>query len=1368
LAFFDIGINVNVNIGPAVANVNSLIAALQKLQAMGNVGAQASVGLNSLNQSIANTNIAAQSLASKAPVLQNFFQVFTSGGQQAATTLAGMRNQFTATVAPVEQLGVVAGQLGTQFTATVAPIVTSQNALRQFSGQLQQTSVQFGNAERSGNRLAELFRGNRGLVFGLSSFFGTLTGIIFEMQLFDDANKQVAASQAQLNQLIAEGKTGSAQYSQAQQALGKDQRFLEFATRNLALAFTNLVPDTILIANGILSLRDKVNAARPAVETLAGTARVAGTELATVGGIAATSATPLGKLGVVGRTAAAGMTEGAVAAGGLRTALVAIGGPIAIILAVAGAIAALALAFQPLIQNAQAADPVYRKLMGVQDEVAKSTKNLADNVKVASDGMETNIKNMVDDIAAHYQKLIADTLHFSQDIKKASQGDITVLGPPAPEITTRGLTGGTSTIQGNKPLSQADLRALQTGKPADFIGPIPQKQPPPPLTPQQEQAKINAEIQARSAKLLTEARQPGEVFANLPPQVPLTMDMFSKFIELNNQRAKIMDDISKRPDKQATDEESLQLASLNQRIQDVITGKEELAKITKDNEKATRDEAKTQRDAATAYREVQQGMDKYNQTLDKMPLLLQDTGGWTKLLSDAEKERQNNIRDGAAVFVGYANAQKLSLGVAEEVWKQGKQLTDGLIHQRDAIAATNILWDNTNTIIPRTNQTIGEFIQKQQELIFSSIDVTKALTNQAYNQYLVGNGYIQAKLDAQQFLDTTIQGAVRNREYAQSLLGIADTLTGQLGYTLGDLIPADAELTNSELELLIKNFIETGQAGETLANIMNSRLADAFDTLNGVIHAEDKKAFSEEFKKFDFGTLGKDATNAFKQMDKDMNAVAKQGEIINNIIDHLRMNLNSGDFKESTLRQGLEAINDAIAKIGEHDPTAKFLKPYTEFIDSLDKGERAQVIRDHGDAINYLADAISDGDLTPLEVIAFYEKFGVSVAAAGGDVSKATQIFQDYITKLNDLKDAADKAEKSVSNVKEIIIGSGGHSVTVKPDHPLTEEEYQKQVQELNKKGVKPIGGRPDNPPPVTTEQQKMIDELNKNVPVAAQKAQTSLANLATQGVRSLTMLAQGSSGPLNGLKNNLNVGYVAAGHLQVGIANLANQGLKSLALLAAASSTAINGLRNNMNVGYVAAGHLQVGIANLDNEGSKSLLQLAQNSSTAATGMKNNFNVAYVAAGHLQVGLANLDNEGSASIKELASNITSALSKVDSKMASTESKVKELAKAFIALAAAAKKAQSAMSGGSGGGSSGSGNQHGLHTTLNADSWLFAHRGERVDIDTVGATQSNKATRASGGGDTTIHLTVNTINQLDGETIGTTVTRKTFRRMSTR
>jgi hypothetical protein len=251
-------------------------------------------------------------------------------------------------------------------------------------------------------------------------------------------------------------------------------------------------------------------------------------------------------------------------------------------------------------------------------------------------------------------------------------------------------------------------------------------------------------------------------------------------------------------------------------------------------------------------------------------------------------------------------------------------------------------------------------------------------------------------------------------------------------------------------------------------------------------------------------------------------------------------------------------------------------------------------------------------------------------------------------------------------------------------------------------------------------------------------------------------------------LKNNLNVGYVAAGHLQVGIANLANQGLKSLALLAAASSTAINGLRNNMNVGYVAAGHLQVGIANLDNEGSKSLLQLAQNSSTAATGMKNNFNVAYVAAGHLQVGLANLDNEGSASIKELASNITSALSKVDSKMASTESKVKELAKAFIALAAAAKKAQSAMSGGSGGGSSGSGNQHGLHTTLNADSWLFAHRGERVDIDTVGATQSNKATRASGGGDTTIHLTVNTINQLDGETIGTTVTRKTFRRMSTR
>ncbi|HTH21333.1 MAG TPA: hypothetical protein VL854_03875, partial [Nitrososphaeraceae archaeon] len=218
MAFFDVGINVNVNIGQSVANVNSLIASMQRLQTMGNIGTQAAAGLNTLNQNLVQTGNTATQTGQKIAQMQNNLNTFASGGANANTVLSSLRTNMASTATSADALGNAASQLKTQFSSTVAPINQGGNALRQFSGQLQQTGTAMNNTATSGNRLAEIFRGNRGLVFGASAFFGTLTGIAFELQLVNDANGQVADSQGKLNQLMAEGKQGSAQYSQAQQA----------------------------------------------------------------------------------------------------------------------------------------------------------------------------------------------------------------------------------------------------------------------------------------------------------------------------------------------------------------------------------------------------------------------------------------------------------------------------------------------------------------------------------------------------------------------------------------------------------------------------------------------------------------------------------------------------------------------------------------------------------------------------------------------------------------------------------------------------------------------------------------------------------------------------------------------------------------------------------------------------------------------------------------------------------------------------------------------------------------------------------------------------------------------------------------------
>lgn len=201
---------------------------------------------------------------------------------------------------------------------------------------------------------------------------------------------------------------------------------------------------------------------------------------------------------------------------------------------------------------------------------------------------------------------------------------------------------------------------------------------------------------------------------------------------------------------------------------------------------------------------------------------------------------------------------------------------------------------------------------------------------------------------------------------------------------------------------------------------------------------------------------------------------------------------------------------------------------------------------------------------------------------------------------------------------------------------------------------------------------------------VQAQKLQTALANLATQGSNSLGILAKNSSLAMNGMSKNFKVGEVASQKLQTGIANLAKQGSNSLGILAKTSSSDMNGMKKNLSVGEVAAQKLQTGLANLDNQGSKSLNELAKASSKAMNGLIHNVQAAQKAVISLIKSIGNLHSK----------TIT----------------IKANVSGPVRLA-----------------------QSGMHETLASDTMILAHAGERVDIGHGGGSGGGSGGSSTGG-----------------------------------
>ena len=112
----------------------------------------------------------------------------------------------------------------------------------------------------------------------MGTIFGTITGVVAEFQLLEEANNSVAEATGKLTEMEAKGEQGTTQYSQAQQQLEKAQRFLRFTTRNLALAVTNFIPEILLLVTSLSKAKVAAEAAGPAFKEVGAVSKAVAAE----------------------------------------------------------------------------------------------------------------------------------------------------------------------------------------------------------------------------------------------------------------------------------------------------------------------------------------------------------------------------------------------------------------------------------------------------------------------------------------------------------------------------------------------------------------------------------------------------------------------------------------------------------------------------------------------------------------------------------------------------------------------------------------------------------------------------------------------------------------------------------------------------------------------------------------------------------------------------------------------------------------------------------------------------------------------------------------------------------------------------------
>ena len=481
------------------------------------------------------------------------------------------------------------------------------------------------------------------------------------------------------------------------------------------------------------------------------------------------------------------------------------------------------------------------------------------------------------------------------------------------------------------------------------------------------------------------------------------------------------------------------------------------------------DEVKRHENLTFATDQDAAAQEKLAKDHDEVTMRLGPEAEMTKTLDENKLKIVGTYRQEAAAIVGVngllglRNDQIARLALTEEVHEHNIRADNQtLLDEADAVGISANVWikyaqshKESLDDVEKLNAGLRGLINTQTDALQIAFKPTQEQIDKLNMSYTAGVVGVKTWADGIAISAKATQGA-------------HDTLVKATDVLVGDWLKG-LKFTDPEMQLIIQDFLETGNVANSTAQIMNQYLAPAFAQFSDAINANKLKDLKKELK--DMPGFKDFSSNTRKEMlgvVEDLNKVQKRSQELKTDVESLALAAEKGVSGKS-LHNIFSQLATDVNSITKVDVDAGPMKKVTDFLGTLSGTELRTGIRTTTPALRAFYAALLDkdtpGDITPEEMQAIIAKYpevfdqvGIKVNPVTGKIegfNSAIGITATNIGTLNpklatlvshvmDLGDEAKTSAEKYQALNDAISKSGEFHVflpQLKSDQPILDDK---------------------------------------------------------------------------------------------------------------------------------------------------------------------------------------------------------------------------------------------------------------------------------------------------------------------------------------
>jgi hypothetical protein len=832
-------------------------------------------------------------------------------------------------------------------------------------------------------KFGQAFSSNKGLIFGMAGLSSAMGEAIGMMGMYGDASAGMKEAQTKVNELVAEGKEGSAEYNQAIQEQTKAQKWLSMATRNTMLSMMDNVFFSTMVISALTKQVSEGGKLSGVIEKLKGAfTGLTGSQKAV------TTATK------VGLDAVSGMTTGLQGMdASMKTTQVSTMGLVTSLAALAAGIGTALLIIQ-LVQQAQDAlekagtklsKPSTGQLFQSPEERMKGwveMQAVIEGTGLSLLDFETNPAKVTDTLI----RLGRVNKETGEIITKDFQG-------PVDKAAQQTAAYASTLMEAGVPLDALREKMLLQGGSTESINAV-----------MKEGAAVTKQHMSATLDSMIATGKFGEVSE-------VTKDQM-----LQQNMAGIAANTIINKYKQAVQSGILPVSQLGKVVEEetkgMLSGKEiteEMVPLVNEYAEAYLTKLAPGADkSAKAIKALAKEDAEYMKRVDESVKLLAQR--------DAENIEMIALQDTISAAVGKTiDLQDANIDVLKHMGDTINTVNSQVQNEELALFDLAAQYDVLTPKIYDWTVSLDDNREVMMNTIAGSIDYTRALTDQDMMLRLVAQGNLSAVVSMDQYLQTLVAGRAEQDK--------THLILTKMATSFGITLPKGITFSNEQLKTFITTMQMGGNWAASLADVMEARLAPALQRFGSLIGAESNKDFGKAWKDIDFGSIPKGVRGDFKDMFKEMRNAGELGREVSTALDMVFTAVATGSKKveNSDIRKVFKEVNDDLERMGKINKNVKPIQNIFEPFEKLKGGKLKQEIGMLGDTIAELTKRNEDNWISWDDSRAIISQYVLDLQHAGKsneDIKKrldeAGISLEDYGLKMEDIKEPTDEGSGSV------------------------------------------------------------------------------------------------------------------------------------------------------------------------------------------------------------------------------------------------------------------------------------------------------------------------------------------------------------------